>query len=215
MRRGQCSSNCVGSQRFTALRSAPRAFERLSLDALNVAEFSQLVSDAFAGETWFSVLKVLEGRAPNANHHLLARWAREAHCGRSSPQTRHLDRAGTSGAGGAVPGLRRSYGPRAQRRLPDRVPVVKLHGTASRRASLVDLAAQKRRGLPTDWLDWLEVTFAGNHVDAARFSGADLALGEDYPRLKHERVHTTPAKRPREPQPPGSMIYSAGVQDRD
>ena len=50
---------------------------RLSLDDLDVTEFSQLVSDAFAGATWFDVLGVLDGVAPNMNHLALAYWAKE------------------------------------------------------------------------------------------------------------------------------------------
>ena len=56
-------------------KRANAALRRLSLDDLDVAEFSQLVSDAFAGATWFEVLDALDGSSPNANHDALAAWA--------------------------------------------------------------------------------------------------------------------------------------------
>jgi hypothetical protein len=58
------------------------------------------------------------------------------------------------------------------------VTVLKLHGAVSRRDSLVDLATQKRRGLPAPWLDCLQHAFAVHRVVVAGFSGADLALAE-------------------------------------
>ena len=67
--------------RFLEERTPPKravnAMNRLSLDDLDVTEFSQLVSDAFAGATWFDVLGVLDGVAPNMNHLALAYWAKE------------------------------------------------------------------------------------------------------------------------------------------
>jgi hypothetical protein len=150
-----------------------------------VAEFSHIVSDAFAGETWFSALNVLDGRAPNTNHHVLARWAREGSL-RAIVTTNFDTLIERALVDLAVPF-------RPYDALVDGAPandcglgltVVKLHGTTSRRASLVDLATQKRRGLQTEWLDWLEVTFGSHRVAVAGFSGADLALGEDYLRLK-------------------------------
>lgn len=64
------------------------------------------------------------------------------------------------------------------------VLVVKLHGTASRRSTLVDLGSQKRRGLPVGWLDWLQTAFNGAELLVVGFSGSDLAMRPDYLRLE-------------------------------
>lgn len=181
-------------RRFLGEHSAPKraapALARLSLDDLDVAEFSQLVSNAFAGGTWFEVLSVLDGATPNINHKTLASWAREGSL--QAVVTTNFDTL-TERALESVAVPFRAYDA-----LVDEVPhssessfkVVKLHGSAPRRATLVDLAAQKRRGLPPQWQDWLEWNFASSRVIVAGFSGADLALGDDYLRLKASSSRT-------------------------
>ena len=165
---------------------AAGALTSLSLDSLDVTEFSQIVSDAFAGDTWFDVLGVLDGVAPNINHHTLAAWAKAGPL-RVVVTTNFdtlIERAmHEDGVEHRVFDCLLDEPPKLSG-IGSPVAVVKLHGSASRRASLVDLAAQKRRGLPGDWLDWLEDVFGGLHVVVAGFSGADLALGEDYLRLR-------------------------------
>lgn len=169
----------------TPPRRSASALQRLSLDDLDVTEFSQIVSDAFAGATWFDVLGVLDGVAPNVNHNTLAAWAKEGtlHAVITTNFDTLIERAMESA--GAPHGVYDA--------LADDVPpwaavpgtaIVKLHGSAPRRSSLVDLAAQKRRGLPLAWLDWLEATFSTSNVSVAGFSGADLDLGNDYLRLE-------------------------------
>lgn len=165
-------------------KRANAALRRLSLDDLDVAEFSQLVSDAFAGATWFEVLDALDGSSPNANHDALAAWAGDGSL-RAVVTTnfdtlieRALHQGGVTFR--VYDALVDDIPPRSESVFP----VVKLHGSAPRRATLVDLAAQKRRGLHPVWLDWLETTFATSAIIVAGFSGADLALGDDYLRLK-------------------------------
>ena len=173
-------------------KHATKSLDRLNLDAVDVAEFSQIVSDAFAGETWFDVLGVLDGVEPNANHYTLANWAKTGTL-RAVVTTNFdtlIERAMESvGVTHAVYDALLDGPPQ---RVPTEpaVAVVKLHGSAGRRASLIDLAAQKRRGLPLVWLDWLERTFSELHVVVAGFSGADLALGDDYLRLKAASTRT-------------------------
>jgi hypothetical protein len=173
---------------------AARALARLSLDNLDVTEFSQIVADSFAGDTWFDAVSLLDGRAPNANHYVMAAWAQAG----SLPviMTTNFDtlieRALTN----------MGVGHRVFNALLDRPPrdsdasvtVLKLHGTVSHKDSLVDLATQKARGLPVPWLAWLKHVFASHHVAVAGFSGADLALGEDYLRLK-SAADRTPSLR--------------------
>lgn len=183
-------------RRFVNVHQVPvraaGAVARLSLDVLDVAEFSQVVSDAFAGDTWFDVLGVLDGLEPNANHQTLARWAVAGSL--RAVVTTNFDTLIER----AMESMDVEY--RLYDCLLDEPPpipsgdsslvVVKLHGSAPRRASLVDLAAQKRRGLPTPWLDWLESIFGNFCVAVAGFSGADLSLGEDYLRLRAASART-------------------------
>lgn len=183
-------------RRFTNARPVPArsalALSRLTLDALDVTEFSQIVSDAFAGDTWFEALGVLDGAAPNVNHHALAHWA----------STGALRVVVTTNFDTLIERAMNELGvahqvydclldePPTPPDMASSVIVAKLHGSAPRRASLVDLAEQKRRGLPFPWLDWLEATFSDLDVVVAGFSGADLALAEDYLRLKTASART-------------------------
>ncbi len=171
---------------------AATSLARLDLDAIDIAEFSQIVSDAFAGETWFDVLGVLDGVEPNLNHYTLANWAKAGSL-RAVVTTNFdtlIERAmETVGVTYTVYDALLDEPPQHLLTEPA-VAVVKLHGSAGRRASLVDLAAQKRVGLPPKWLDWLERVFSELQVVVAGFSGADLALGDDYLRLKAASTRT-------------------------
>lgn len=183
-------------RRFTDVHPVPvratSALSRLSLDALDITEFSQILSDAFAGGTWFEALGVLDGTDPNENHYALARWAA------SGPlkvvATTNFDTL-IERAMLEVGIAHRVYDcllddPPTSLETASAVCVVKLHGSTPRSTSLVDLAAQKRRGLPGAWLDWLESVFGKLEVVVAGFSGADLALAEDYLRLRVASAHS-------------------------
>jgi hypothetical protein len=171
-------------QRDSVVPAHARAsIERLSLDQLDVAAFSQEIHDAFAGVTWYELLTALDGRAPNASHLLLAQLARDGSL--CSVVTTNFDtlieRAmRTTGA------VSTTFEPLTASPPPAAVgtPVVKLHGTAGHAATLIDLAKQKRRGLPEPWQRWLERRFSSSAVLVLGFSGADLELHEDYLRLQ-------------------------------
>lgn len=165
---------------------AARAIDRLSLQDLDVAEFSQVVADAFAGDTWFEALEALDGERPNINHQVLAELAR---LGR-------LQFVLTTNFDTLIERSMRAIGVSVGvwdvlSDKPPRVPgtagsvlVIKLHGTVTRRSTLVDLGSQKRRGLPIEWLDWLQTVFNGADLLVVGFSGADLAMRPDYLRLR-------------------------------
>jgi hypothetical protein len=165
---------------------AAAALARLSLNALDVTDVSQVVHNAFAGLTWFELLGVLDGVAPNTTHRTLARLA--AHGPLRAVITTNFDTLlerslplGTVCVDAPVDDPPAGQG----------LSIVKLHGTATRSASLVDLSAQKRRGLRPAWRRWLASTFATHAVLVLGFSGADLDLGEDYLSL-HRASTSTP-----------------------
>ena len=56
---------------------AESAIRGLSLDRFPIEAFSDAVVDAYAGEEYFPVLKILDSREPNANHRALAELARQ------------------------------------------------------------------------------------------------------------------------------------------
>lgn len=177
-------------QRFLAEHRVPvraaNALSRLSLDDLDVAEFSQVVADAFAGDTWFDSLRALDGERPNINHHVLAELAKQGRL--QVVLTTNFDtlieRAMQQiGVAVRVSDVFADSPPKIAGSA-DEVRVVKLHGTCSRHSTLVDLGSQKRRGLPTGWLDWLQTSFRGAEVLVVGFSGADLAMRPDYLRLE-------------------------------
>lgn len=165
---------------------AAKALDRLSLNDLDVAEFSQVVSDAFAGDTWFDALAALDGDRPNINHHVLAELARHGRL--QVVLTTNFDtlvERAMRAAGVPVRVMDALTSPPPEAARPaDEVMVVKLHGTASRKSALVDLGSQKRRGLPNAWLDWLQSAFEGADVLVVGFSGADLGMRPDYLRLE-------------------------------
>lgn len=158
---------------FEAPVRARGALERLSLEWLDLPEFSQIVHNAFAGPTWFRLLGLLDGDAPNATHRMIASLADDGVL-RVVATTNFdtlLERAMPSAA--------------VRNALVDDPPgaettVIKLHGTANLPESIVDLATQKRRGIDAAWRSWLEEVFATHCVLVIGFSGADLGLGDDY-----------------------------------
>lgn len=172
--------------RFRAEHQAPvraaKALERLSLESLDLAEFSQVVSDAFAGDTWFDALEALDGEQPNVNHYVLAELAKRGRL--QLVLTTNLDTLieRAMRENGMKVDVRDAFTdpPPTESESANESLVVKLHGTASRRSGLVDLASQKRRGLPSDWRDWLHRQFKGAELLVMGFSGADLAIRPDY-----------------------------------
>lgn len=129
---------------------ARAAIEGLSLDDIEITEFSQVVHNAFAGVTWFELVGVLDGAKPNATHWALAALAVTGLV-RAVVTTKFdtlLERVLPAEFAELNPLL--DAAPRRGRRA-----LVKLHGSADRPQSLVDLAAQKRQGVPQEWHAWL------------------------------------------------------------
>lgn len=158
------------------------AIRRLSLDAIGVTLFSQVVYSAFAGSSWFDLLPHLDGNVPNPCHDALATLA--AHGRLAAVVTTNFDTL-----------IEQSFydlGLVLDVQVPspattladigrDDVPrLVKVHGSASEADSLVDLASQKARGVPPHVRTWLARAFAEHPVLVLGFSGADLELGDDY-----------------------------------
>lgn len=154
----------------------------LSLGEIGVAHFSQIIHDSFAGQGWFQLLQVLEGRAPNDGHLALAELMRigSVACVLTTNFDTLIEQAlGQLGVDYdlLVPG--RDDPPAPTRKLT-RPLVVKLHGTVDAYATLVDLARQKMSGFSAEWKTWLRRRFEAAPISVIGFSGRDLELAPDY-----------------------------------
>ncbi|MDR1294665.1 MAG: SIR2 family protein [Bifidobacteriaceae bacterium] len=154
---------------------------RLSLDSLDVTYFSQAVSDAFAGKEWFTFLDVLDSDRPNVMHRLAASLAIEGRL--RAILTTNFDTLFEQ----ALNDVRVPYHvatpivDNPANSIPDDcLLVLKLHGNITAPNSLVDLATQKKRGLPDEWVALCASLFSSCPTLVAGFSGRDLDLKPDY-----------------------------------
>ncbi len=159
---------------------ARAAVESLSLDRFPVETFSEKIVEAFAGSTYFPLLKVLESDRTNANHRALAELARRRQV-RAIVTTNFdtlIERAfREAGLGLTVLTTRADH---AAARSPDLCALLKIHGSVTTETSLVDTVSQKLRGLPVHLRAQLAALYREFHVLVLGFSGADLNFGSDY-----------------------------------
>lgn len=170
--------------------AAVAAVDGLRLEQLGIVSFSQVVTDAFAAATWFRLLRCLDGTTPNVVHRALVALAAKGVL-RTIVTTNFdtlLERAAVGVSDVQV--LHALVDTPAAVNHDGRPLIVKLHGSATRPTTLVDLATQKARGLPPDWLDWLATLWSRHAVLVLGFSGADTTFGADYLRLRQSAEAT-------------------------
>lgn len=160
-----------------------RELDELTVDDIGVTKFSEVVTDGFAGSSWFDLLSHLDGSLPSPCHDALAQLAERgllaaivttnfdtlierAFADRGIPLDVYIPFDGAS--------------PAADLGDVGSCLLVKVHGSVTEKSSLIDLARQKARGLPPLLRAWLSRTLAEHPVLVVGFSGADLELGEDY-----------------------------------
>src|SRR5947209_2848438 len=136
--------------------SARTAVNELRLEQIGVLGFSQFISDAFAGRTWFRLLRCLDASTPNPAHQALVRLAASGVL--KTVVTTNFDTLLERACRGVVNAQVMHTADSSPDAIEsdDRLLIVKLHGSATQPTTLVDLATQKARGLPTAWADWLE-----------------------------------------------------------
>lgn len=160
-------------------QSCRDTLDSLTLRGLPVQAFSDLVVRTFAGDAWFSILRLLDSDRVNAGHLALADLA---------------------GAGTVAAIVTTNFDTLIERAFRERgVPLdvfseradydraqqgacalYKVHGTTSLSYSLVDTVTQKLRGLSLPVRLRLRAIVRVCHLLVIGFSGADLAFSDDY-----------------------------------
>jgi hypothetical protein len=172
--------------RFCAVGGLPlpliKAVRDLTLDSIDIVNFSQIVSDVFADGTWSELLQELEGELPNAGHIAIADLAKSGRC--RTLLTTNFDTLVERALEAAnvdhlvlTPSIHR---PPDIAYEDSRFLVVKLHGSITNLSSMVDLSTQKDIGLGSDWRAWLSRLFEERDIHVVGFSGRDLDAGPDY-----------------------------------
>jgi hypothetical protein len=164
------------------LSSSPSRAAVASLDPEDVpiATFSQVLSDAFAGRHWLTILTVLDGDTTNGVHQALASLIDQGRCHAiiTTNFDTLLERAcRETGLDVTVvlPGP-----PAAAAAGQSRPAIYKIHGSVQRPESMVDLLLDKRRGLGVETRNLLAASCRDQHLVVLGFSGEDFAMDADY-----------------------------------
>ena len=154
-------------------------FQRMHLSDNSVLSFSERVETLFAGEGYFPVLDVLDGKEPNENHRAMAELAgrgvlkiilstnfdtliEQAFDDAGVPLEVAVGETGLAGLSGSA------------------CVLMKLHGSVGAHSTLIDTVRQKLRGLPGDLRSKIATVAATHHILALGISGADLRFRHDY-----------------------------------
>jgi tetratricopeptide (TPR) repeat protein len=170
-------------------KDAESAIRGLSLDQFPVEAFSDAVVDAFAGEGYFPVLKILDSSEPNANHHALAELARRGSL--RAVVTTNFDTLLEQAFAGLP--FETCITTEDYARVPlhsERTVIYKVHGSVTSTTTLVDTVTQKLRGLSLHVRERLAALFGECHTLVLGFSGSDLKFGEDYLALSAVPAHS-------------------------
>jgi tetratricopeptide (TPR) repeat protein len=159
---------------------AKQAIERLDLDQIDVAAFSDRLVRYCAGDSYFPILEVLDSDRPNANHLALAELASRHQI--AAILTTNFDtliEAAFRLLGIPLRVLAGRSDFKAIRYAPP-CALFKLHGSVTAASTLVDTVSQKLRGLSDYVRAALAVIPLDYHLLVIGFSGADLKFGPDY-----------------------------------
>ena len=160
-------------------KDAESAIGSLSLDRFPVEAFSDAVVDAYAGEEYFPVLKILDSEQPNANHYALAELARRGII--RAVVTTNFDTLLEQAFAGLP--FDTCISAEDYARVPhdsERPVIYKIHGSATSTTTLIDTVSQKLGGLGLHVRERLATLFGEGHTLVLGFSGGDLKFDEDY-----------------------------------
>ncbi|MDQ3673293.1 MAG: SIR2 family protein, partial [Gemmatimonadota bacterium] len=166
----------------------PRSPLHQDIESLNVNDigskaFSNALVEILAGESYFSVVSALAFTEPNEAHRAIARLVRRRVV--AAIVTTNFDTLiergiADEGLAADVYSQPRDY----ERPSGPRVPVFKIHGSATDRTGLIDTVGQKLRGLAPGVRERLCEWFAKHPVISLGYSGGDLEFAADYLTLR-------------------------------
>ena len=159
-------------------RSSAAEVESLSLAELPVESFSDQLVTLTAGRTWFELLRLLDSEQANTGHRALAGLAGAGTLAAiaSTNFDTLIERAFRERG---VP-LDVFARPADYARAPAALPLYKIHGSAGDDASIVDTVTQKIGGLDRAVTARLAELAGEQHLLFVGYSGADLAVADDY-----------------------------------
>lgn len=157
------------------------ALDHLSIDDVGYRDFSDALVRSFAGESYFSVVSVLDGTEPNANHLALVELARQGAL--KAIITTNFDtliETAFQRVGEPLDVVTEASDLQRDDHGEDACVLYKIHGSADEESTLVDTASQKIQGLPEAIRSQLQALYRDNHVFVIGYSGSDLLLGLHY-----------------------------------
>ncbi len=145
-----------------------------------VVSVSDFFVNRIAGRTYFPLLEMLDGAAPNVHHMMLAALARQGRI--SGIVTTNYDTLIEKAfQESSVPYDVYSDDESYQKQInSETFPIYKIHGSAENALHAIDTAQQKIQGLSNEKKHVLKNLFSENHLLFMGFSGEDFLFGTDY-----------------------------------
>lgn len=147
---------------------------------LSLTSLSDFIFNYIAGESYFPLLKVLDGAQPNSHHLLLASLAKEKKI-RAIVTTNFDTLMEKAFIIKEVPF--KTYDSSCDFRLENDLnafPIYKIHGSVTNTKEAIDTVSQKIPGLSTEKREVLQNLLENNHFIFMGFSGADFDFKDDY-----------------------------------
>lgn len=147
---------------------------------LSLTSLSDFIFNYIAGDSYFPLLKVLDGSRPNSHHILLASLAKEKRI--KAIVTTNFDTL-----------IEQAF---VFKNVPFKVyespcdfkiekdlnvfPIYKIHGSVTNTQNAIDTVRQKVKGLSKEKLEVLQHLFKNNHFVFIGYSGADFDFKDEY-----------------------------------
>jgi tetratricopeptide (TPR) repeat protein len=177
------NSTIVESIKKTALKQCPSAegiIDLIDINALPVQSISDIIFRQAAGNSYFGILRFLEGVAPNANHFAISELAkrREIKAVITTNFDTMIEKAFRVNAIPLICPLSESdyYNSLEE----NHCKIYKIHGSVVNEETLIDTVTQKALGISAEKRLLLELECREADIAVIGFSGADLDFDIDY-----------------------------------
>ena len=172
---GECGAETIGME--------GNLLDTDNLDQyLPVTTVSELLLDRFAGESYYSLIRLLEASVPNKNHLMLANLAQEKKL-RACITTNFDTLIEHAFNDCGVPLIVSEHPDDFLRDLSKTgisVSLLKIHGSVTDYHYAIDTVRQKVKGIESSKRAQMENLFRDNHVLFMGFSGDDFLFDSDY-----------------------------------